>query len=247
MPEFSFDQPNLTTEQVITLLSKGSVDEVVGLLPWGSNYTFLVTVCDDEHTGLAVYKPQRGERPLWDFPQGTLCQREVAAFLLSEALGWGIVPPTVLREGPEGLGSLQWFVMHNPDENYFTFGPEYVEQLQRIALFDHMINNADRKGGHCLLDEHGHIWAIDHGVCFSPQPKLRSVIWDFAGDPIPAHLLADLDALCSELERAHPPHPLTEYLNEQEYTALQQRVSQLVEEGTYPHPSSGRHYPWPPV
>lgn len=247
MSEISFDQPDLNTEQALRLLAEGDIEEVLGLLPWGSNHTFLVNVTDGRDTALAVYKPQRGERPLWDFPEGTLCQRERAAFVLSESLGWGIVPPTVLREGPEGFGSLQWFVPHDPDENYFSFGRRYADQIKRIALFDHIINNADRKAGHCLLDAHGHIWAIDHGVCFNIQPKLRSVIWDFAGEPIPSHLLTDLEKLCAELERPRPPHPVAEHLSPQELSSLQRRVSRLVERGTYPHPTSGRHYPWPPV
>src|SRR5207247_1913094 len=111
------------------------------LLPWSSNYTFMMRVSDPELTSLAVYKPRRGERPLWDFPDGTLCQREVAAFVVSEALGWHIVPPTLLRDGPHGIGSVQLFINHDPDLNYFNFGPEFRSQLMRIALFDQLINN----------------------------------------------------------------------------------------------------------
>ncbi len=247
MSEISIDQPDFNTEQALSLLERGRIDSLLGLLPWGSNHTFLVTVSTDEHTALAVYKPRRGERPLWDFPHGTLYQRERAAFLLSEALGWGIVPATVLRGGPEGIGSVQWFVPHDPEQNYFTFGSQYVGQVRRIALFDHIINNADRKAGHCLLDAHGHIWAIDHGVCFNAQPKLRTVIWDFAGDPIPLDLANDLAALCDTLNRQSANHPIGELLGRRELDALKQRVECLVEQGTFPHPSAGRHYPWPPV
>lgn len=247
MSDIPIDQPHLSTGEALRLLQEGDISEVLGLLPWGSNHTYLVYVTNAQHRALAVYKPREGERPLWDFPQGTLCERERAAFVLSESLGWGIVPPTVLRPGPEGFGSLQWFVPHDPEENYFTFGAEYSDQMRRIALFDHIVNNADRKAGHCLRDENDHIWAIDHGLCFNVQPKLRSVIWDYAGDPIPTPLLADLRRLCDALSRRAPPHPLRELLSPREYDALQQRVSRLVEKGRYPHPDSGRYYPWPPV
>ncbi|HOA22697.1 MAG: SCO1664 family protein [Aggregatilineales bacterium] len=247
MAEIPIDQPDLSPEQALKLLEEGEVEEIIGLLPWGSNHTFLVRVTHGDVTAFAVYKPRRGERPLWDFPHGTLCQRERAAYVLSETLGWGIVPPTVLRHGPEGFGSVQWFVPHDPEQNYFTFGAEFADQVQRIALFDHMVNNADRKAGHCLLDKHGRIWAIDHGVCFNTQPKLRSVIWDFAGDPIPEDLLCDVEKLCSALEQTDPPHPLRELLSLREYEALQRRVARLLETRSFPYPSTGRHYPWPPI
>ena len=154
------------------LLQTG-VLEVEGLLPWSSNYTFLVRVCGDEEEVEAVYKPRRGERPLWDFPQGSLCERERAAFVVSEALGWHIVPPTVLREGPHGIGSVQLFVDHDPDRHYLTFKglPAYATQLQKIVLLDVLINNADRKSGHVLLQKQANssnqadrLWAIDREI-----------------------------------------------------------------------------------
>ncbi len=140
-----------------------------------------------------MYKPTRGERPLWDFPPASLAGREVAAYLVSEALGWRLVPPTIYRKkGPLGPGSLQAFVEHDPEYHYFTFNESDRQRLRPVALFDLLINNADRKGSHVLLDEQDHMWLIDHGVCFHVEDKIRTVIWDFAGEPFP-------DALCSDL------------------------------------------------
>ncbi|MGH9165767.1 MAG: SCO1664 family protein, partial [Acidimicrobiales bacterium] len=168
---------------------------LAGRLPWSSNATFLVTVeHDDGRTMQAVYKPERGEQPLWDFP-GRLAAREVAAYRLSAALGWDVVPETIMRaEGPFGPGSLQRFVPSDFEQHYFTILDDQAhhEALRAIAVFDLLANNADRKGGHCLLGDDGHIWAIDNGLCFHTMPRLRTVIWDFAGDPIPEPLLADV-------------------------------------------------------
>ncbi len=237
----------LSVERAIRLLREGLFYEAKGLLAWSSNYTFLMGISDGEVDRLAIYKPRRGERPLWDFPDGTLCQREVAAFLLSEALGWHIVPPTILRDGPQGIGSVQLYIEHDPEQNYFTFGHHLRPQLMRIALFDHLVNNADRKGGHCLLDSNGQIWAIDHGICFHTQPKLRTVIWDFAGEPIPPALLETIGKLCGELSEPELRQALSALLSRAEIEALQRRAEQLVTTGVYPHPGPGRNYPWPPV
>lgn len=236
------------------LLQTGSLD-VEGLLPWSSNYTFLVQICDDEEKIDAVYKPRRGERPLWDFPEGTLCAREEAAFLISQALGWDLVPETVLREGPHGLGSVQQFIEHDPERHYFTFEgkTEYADQLQKIVLLDVIINNADRKGGHVLLQERANqpdrLWAIDHGVCFHVEPKLRSVIWEFAGEAIPpaqlAALIAYQDKLAVNADQIRTQ--LTDLLSLQEVKALLRRLQNLIDQAIFPHPGSGRHYPWPPV
>src|SRR5260221_7994442 len=151
------------------------------MLRWSSNYTLLVTVQDVDTTSMAVYKPQHGERPMWDFPDGTLCYREVAAFVVSDALNWRIVPPTVLRDGPRGIGSLQLYIQNNPDVNYFSLDETFADQLMRFAAFDYIINNADRKSGHCLLAPHGPLWGTDHGIGFPTPPKLRTLIWDFSG------------------------------------------------------------------
>ena len=162
-------------------------------MPWSSNATFLVNLADGDDEMLAIYKPQRGERPLWDFPRGTLCHREVAAFEVSEALGWDIVPDTVLRDGPAGIGMMQRFVEHDPEEHYFTLLEEHADAFRRMAAFDVVINNTDRKGGHCLraLDD-GRIFGIDHGVSFHAQWKLRTVIWEFGGESIPPDVCSDL-------------------------------------------------------
>ena len=231
------------------LLQHGTIN-VNGLVPWGSNYVFLAEVCAGPERILAIYKPRRGERPLWDFASGTLCQRERAAYVLSEALGWDLVPPTVLREGPQGVGSVQLFVDHDPDQHYFTFEGQYGDQIQRIQLFDVLANNADRKGGHILLNDAGRLWAIDHGVCFHEQYKLRTVVWEFAGTPIPAHLRADLHGL---LERFDSPNGdasswgFDELLSRSEVGALRRRAERLLKTGIYPEPGPGRPYPWPLV
>jgi hypothetical protein len=238
----------VSAERVLALLRESQLEEVQGRLPWSSNYTFLMLLRDAELEAYAVYKPRRGERPLWDFPDGTLYLREVAAFVVSEALGWDLVPPTVLRDGPYGEGMLQLVVDADPNANYFTLGPEFRPQLQRIALFDLIVNNADRKGGHCLVGKDGRLWSIDHGICFHASPKLRTVIWDFVGEPIPLELLHDVEAFCEKLVTGHAVRAeLERLLNQGEITALRQRAEHLLQTATYPNPGSGRNYPWPPV
>ena len=191
----------LTPDDDAPVLADGTI-EVVGRVAWSSNAALLVTVAMNDAEILAVYKPQRGERPLWDFPDGSLCRRETAAFVVSDALGWGIVPSTVLREGPYGIGAVQRFVEHDPDEHYFTLLEENIEQFTRFAAFDIVVNNADRKGGHCLRElATDHIYGIDHGLTFHAGPKLRTVIWDFAAEPVPADLLADLASVRARFGR----------------------------------------------
>ncbi len=239
----------LTAVQVLDILERGVIEEEVGLLRWSSNYTFLVTVGLDDIQLSAVYKPRRGERPLWDFPEGTLCLRERAAWLTSDALGWEIVPPTTLREGSRGLGSLQFFVDHDPERHYFTLDETFAPQLQRMSLFDVIVNNADRKGGHCLIDETGHLWGIDHGITFHAQHKLRTVIWDFAGQPIPDDLLSGIAALDGQLAREDSAYraAMCALLAADEITALAARVRRLLKTRKYPLPGPGQNYPWPPV
>jgi len=178
-------------ELTLRLLTEGDM-EILGLMPRASNYTFLTRIRLGDDECHAVYKPRDGEAPLWDFPDGTLCKREVAAFVVAASLGWPSVPPTVLRDGPEGVGSAQLFVDFDPRHHFFTLQEQRADDFRRVAAFDAIVNNADRKGGHCLLGRDGVIYVIDHGVCFGASPKLRTVIWDFAGDPIPAELLDDL-------------------------------------------------------
>ncbi len=247
----------IDTRNILSLLQTG-VMEMAGLLPWSSNYSFLARVRgplgdEPEHEMTAVYKPRQGERPLWDFAAGTLCQREVAAFVISDALGWDIVPPTVLRQGPHGVGSVQQFIKHDPECHYFTIegSVDFRRALQQFVLFDTLINNADRKGGHVLLQEADNnaasdrLWAIDHGICFHAEYKLRSVIWEFAGMPIPDDLLADLVQFKSNLGQIRLA--LRPLLTGPELLALERRLDRIIEKATFIQPGPGRHYPWPPV
>ena len=239
---------NELTAQTLNILEKG-VLEMEGLISWGSNYTFLGRVCLGEREIDVIYKPRKGERPLWDFAPGTLCLRERAAFLVSETLQWRVVPPTILRDGPHGWGSVQQFIQHDPQRHYFTFEGQYQDQLQRIVLFDLLVNNADRKGGHVLIDDQEHLWSIDHGICFHSDYKLRSVIWEFAGQTIPGALLDDLRTFRQELAEAENDVTitLTELLSPREVDAMGRRVGRLLRDNTFPRPGPGRHYPWPPV
>jgi uncharacterized repeat protein (TIGR03843 family) len=225
------------------LLAHGEIT-IKGRLPRASNATYLVEVTSDGATALAVYKPGRGERPLWDFPP-CLYRREVAAYLLSEALGWSLVPPTLEREGPLGPGSLQAFVAADFAQHYFTLREDSArhDQLRRICAFDLVANNADRKSGHCLLGPDGAIWAVDNGLTFHVEPKLRTVIWDFAGKAIPAGILRDLKRL---VKNGVPP-PLAALLDAEEVVALLDRARGLVEAGRFPSFPGGFSLPWPPV
>ncbi len=230
----------------LTVLGRGQV-ELQGRLPWSSNATFLVQVCHDGTTMPAVYKPRRGERPLWDFPEG-LFLREVAAYRLSEELGWGIVPETVARaDAPLGPGSLQRFVPADFSEHYFTLfeRPEHHEALQAIAAFDLLANNADRKSGHCLLGDEGRIWGIDNGLCFHVEPNLRTVIWEFSGLPLPARLRADVERVAGTVADSEG---LGELLAPDELATLARRARRVAERGTFPDPGAARRsYPWPLV
>jgi hypothetical protein len=213
---------------------------------YGSNFTYLVQVDCGDRSFPAVYKPSQGERPLWDFPEGTLAAREAAAYVVSRQLGWDLVPPTVMREdGPSGPGSVQLFVDADPQRHYFTMADDEKGRLMPAALFDALINNADRKGGHVLFDSEDHLWLIDHGVCFHAQPKLRTVIWDFAGQPIPANLVQDLAAFRQWLAARPLRETLASLLSEAEIGALDQRAAGLIESGCMPVPGPGRPYPWP--
>ncbi|MBK8431054.1 MAG: SCO1664 family protein [Chloroflexi bacterium] len=237
------------TAEHLRILTEGTL-QTAGLVPWGSNYTFLMVVSEGEQEHQAIYKPQQGERPLWDFPTGTLCLRERAAYLVSEVLGWQIVPPTILRDGPRGFGSVQTFIEHDPEETYFNFqGQAHFEsQLQKIALFDIVTNNADRKGGHVIRDTAEQLWGIDHGLCFHPENKLRTVIWDYAEQPIPPTYLADLERLRGGLATAEPwAEELRQHLNRHELQALEKRLRTLLTQPKFITPGRGRHYPWPLV
>jgi len=229
------------TDDIHELLTNGNI-EVIGRLAGSSNATLLVRLeCADGY-GHAVYKPLRGERPLWDFPPG-LYKREVAARVLSEALELHLVPPTIVRDGPFGEGSLQLFIDADPHEHYFSIfesRPDLHDRLRDFAFFDFIANNTDRKSGHILLDHEDHLWGIDHGVCFSSDFKLRTVIWDFADEDIPSHLLETATTLLDKV-----PLGLAALLNDDEIDALQERVRYLLENPQFPVDHSGRRHPWP--
>jgi uncharacterized repeat protein (TIGR03843 family) len=250
--------------EVTQVLAEGAM-EIVGRLAYSSNNAFLVLVGDPGDTStdgeardpeaaedprvLAVYKPAAGERPLGDFPPG-LYRREVATRLLAEVLGWDLVPPTVLRhDGPVGEGSVQQFIDHDPDRHYFVLHAEgtYDEQLRRLAVFDLVANSADRKGGHVLADADDHIWGIDNGLTFHAQFKLRTVLWDFAGDAIPDALRADVARLLDLIETDALPAPLAGLLDPFERDALGARARAVVHADAFPHDPSGRRWPWPAV
>ena len=230
----------------LSLLETGEL-EVLGLLPRASNFTFLARVSAADEQSLAVYKPRSGEAPLWDFPEGTLAAREVAAFVVASDLGWPRVPPTVLRDGPQGPGSVQRFVAFDPASHYLTMQEERPDDFRRVALFDVVVNNADRKSGHCLLGEDGELFVVDHGVCFHEEPKLRTVIWEFAGEPIPPEAASDLEAFGTRLRAGPLRTRLEGLLSRAEVDATDARLGDLLRSGRFPEPGPGRPFPWPVV
>jgi Phosphatidylinositol 3- and 4-kinase len=241
----SSERVDLAGAEARRLLERGDL-EVLGLLPRSTNATFLARIRDADREHLVVYKPRDGESPLWDFPEGTLCRREVAAYLVAETLGWPRIPPTILREGPLGLGMVQLFVELDPAEHYFTLRDEDPNAFRRIAVFDAVVNNADRKAGHCLRSPSGEIVCIDHGLCFHGEPKLRTVIWDYMGEPIEPEILRDLERLSEDMRGSLGP-ALEPLLRPGERAALSERVEDLLRSGRYPEPGPGRPVPWPPV
>ena len=215
-------------------------------MPWSSNVTLLVDLVggSGEVLGRAVYKPHRGERPLWDFPDG-LYRREVAAYRLAQAIGWDLVPTTIERDGPHGPGSLQWFVEADFDRHYFTLLEDHAthDQLRRLCAFDLVANSADRKGGHVLVDPDDHLWGIDNGLCLHAEFKLRTVIWDFAREPLSADVAEDLARFLA----APLPDSLADLLDPFERDAVKTRANALLAQGHLPTDPTGRRYPWPLV
>ena len=225
------------------VLTCGEID-IEGRMPWSSNATFLVNVSCEGVVARGIYKPMRGERPLWDFEPG-LHRREVAAYRLSEALGLDLVPPTVLRDGPYGEGSVQWFVDVDHRQHYFTIHeerPDLHDRLRNVAVFDLLANNTDRKSGHVLIDSDDHIWGIDHGLCFSADFKLRTVVWEFGGEPIGAALLDAIQPIARAV-----PLDIATLLADDEVAALQERARWVAANPVFPVDQSGRRYPWPIV
>jgi uncharacterized repeat protein (TIGR03843 family) len=233
----------MVTNQVRTAIQCGTY-EIKGQFTFGSNYTFLVSIQHEDNEYPAVYKPLRGEQPLWDFPENTLAGREVAAYLVSEHLGFHIVPFTTLRnDGPFGAGSLQQFIEYDPEYHYFSFNEEDRQRLKPVVLFDLLCNNADRKGSHVFFEKDTHhLYAIDHGICFHEENKLRTVLWDFSGQAIPQDLLSPL----SEIQTLVPA--LEPYLTPHELTALCTRAESILKKGIFPRqPRDRRAMPWPPL
>lgn len=229
--------------KIIAALTHGDYT-LRGQFMLGSNYTFLVDVQHEGETFKAVYKPCKGEQPLWDFPDNTLALREVAAYQLSEALGLHIVPVTLFREdGPHGPGSLQQYIEYDVEYHYFNFTVEDKQKLRPVVLFDILANNADRKGSHVFFEDDTHrLYAIDHGICFHDEPKLRTVLWDFAGQAIPDELLAPLSSTENWSALFEP------YLSPIEIDALLFRAEELLEAKVFPRPLQGRRaYPYPPI
>lgn len=237
---------------------------LLGRMPNASNATFLVrldptgvdvpdgdSVPENDEAGdlepplgLAVYKPLRGERPLWDFPPG-LHRREVAAYRLSQAAGLHVIPPTVLRRDvPLGDGSLQWFVNADFAEHFFSLfeeRPQLHDQFRALAAFDVIVNNTDRKSGHCLYEPATErVWGIDNGLCFSEDARLRTVIWNFAGEPLGESLRSAAAVIADEV-----PADVAELLDDDEVEAMQERAAELTDEGVFPFDRSGHGYPWP--
>jgi len=238
----------VTSDRAPTLrLLEGGELTVQGRIVTASNATFLGTVRDGDATATCVYKPVRGERSLEDFPDGTLWKRERAAYLVSEASGWDIVPPTVTRtDGPFGEGVAQLWIVVDEAVDVWKLVNEPAESLRRIALFDAVVNNADRKGGHLLPAAGGHLYGVDHGICFAAEPKLRTILWDWRGERLAPgeletlrSLRAKLDGpLCDALKRLLAPS---------EMRALNARVDRLIRMKVFPQPDPYRMaVPWPP-
>ena len=241
----------MVTHSLQTAFQNGDL-EIKGQFTLGSNYTFLVEVKYEDQTYPAVYKPTRGEQPLWDFEENTLALREVAAYIVSETLGFHIVPFTALREdGPYGAGSLQQFIEHDPNYHYFNFTTEEKLLLKPVALFDLLVNNADRKGGHVFFSAETHqLFAIDHGICFHEEDKLRTVIWDFSGQQIPDELLTRLDLVLRHAQDndSNLLIDLESYLSPSELTAIQSRADSILKKRIFPRqPNDRRAIPWPPL
>ena len=213
-------------------------------MPYSSNATFLVSITLQDKTVQAIYKPMRGEKPLWDFAPG-LHRREVAAYRLSEAMGLNCVPPTVLRDGPNGEGSVQLLIEANPDEHYFTLfeqRQDLHDQFRAMCALDIVANNTDRKSGHVLVDKDRHVWGIDHGLCFAEDFKIRTVIWEFGGEVLPESIRQAVEPLITNV-----PLEVATLLTTQEVLAISERAKWLIDGAAFPVDPSGRHYPWPLV
>ncbi|MFJ4684171.1 SCO1664 family protein [Streptomyces sp. NPDC088789] len=261
-------------QRSLTLLTRGELT-VRSRIRDASNAALYCTVAHDGREAACVYKPVAGERPLWDFPDGTLAQREVAAYEVSAATGWDLVPPTVLRDGPYGEGMVQLWIEAAPDTELLALVDgeepepgwkaiglaEVAEnrtallvhaddpRLRRLAVLDAVINNADRKGGHLLPTAGGHLYGIDHGVTFHTEDKLRTLLWGWAGEPLPQEAA---DTLRDLRESLRPEGPLatrlTPLITSAEIDAVRTRITTLLDAGVHPQPTGEwPAIPWPPV
>ena len=237
--------PALTPDEALVLLASGSLT-VEGRLVDASNATLYCSVALDGTEAACVYKPVQGERPLWDFPDGTLAGRELSAYLVSEATGWGLVPPTVLRDGPFGTGMCQLWVDTDPEVDLLVLARSDHPDLRRMAVLDSVVNNADRKGGHLLPRPDGRVQGVDHGVCFSAEDKLRTLLWQWRGEPLDGEALDVLAALRAALAGSLGD-ALHDHLTRREVRQTRVRVDRLLGEGVYPQPSEDwPAIPWPP-
>ncbi|MFC2014959.1 SCO1664 family protein [Chloroflexota bacterium] len=243
--DYHLSHSTTVMDHVCQFLTQGEIT-AYDLLYRGSNHVFVVAILQGENETIAIYKPRRGETPLWDFPDGTLYKREYAAYLVSQALAWFLVPPTVIRDGPYGVGSVQWFVEANHRDDYESLRTRYLSQLQQVAIFDYLVNNADRKAGHCLEGQDGKLWMVDHGLTFNAVPKLRTVIWNFSGQPVPTKIVSDVAALQQKLTLDKSfRQALSRLLAVSEIEALEIRIKRIVENPVFPYPESRRSVPWP--
>jgi len=243
--EYCLSYNAIVMDHICQFLEQGKI-ESCDLLFTGSNYVFFITLKLNGMVMKAIYKPCRGETPLWDFPDGTLYKREYAAYLFSQILEWFLVPPTVIRNGPYGVGSVQWFVDIRHRVDYESQRIKYLSQLKQVALFDYLVNNADRKVGHCLEGYDGRLWMVDHGLTFNTMPKLRTVIWDFIGQPVPEELMSDVVTLQKRLsDNNNARKALSSLLDVSEMEALQYRIQEIIDNPVFPFPESHWSIPWP--
>jgi uncharacterized repeat protein (TIGR03843 family) len=227
-------------EHSIDVATRGDL-EITGRLVDASNATLFGTVTLGSESFEVIYKPVAGERPLWDFPDGTLADREYAAFLLSDLTGFNLVPPTILREGPAGFGMVQRWIDIDDSINLAEFFGQDLPALRELALFDSIINNTDRKIGHLLPSVDGHLFACDHGVTFHSEDKLRTVLWQWAGDDLTSQEISKVKSVAERV--SNNPDLFAPHITSVEYLSLQARISRLLDEAKMPSPSDD----WPPI
>jgi len=233
-------------EAALRLLCEGEF-RGLELVPWASNYTFAATLAlDDRAVYVGIYKPRRGEIPLYDFPSGTLYRREVAAYRAARALGWDLVPLTVMRNGPHGIGSVQLFIEADARYDVLRDDGAHEAAIQRLTLFDFLTNNADRKAGHVLRGHDDRVWGIDHGLTFNEEPKLRTILWQYQGQPIPDDILGELRAFAADAARARGLRAELEALLQRvEVDGFFERLERVLTLRRFPSPGLRRHVPWP--